>query len=253
MDWENFLNKECFTSSHLPRTSTGIGVIEESVQSLEEGNIRYFQNTLPKRELWRMYSEFTETTAFLDIETTGLDSRYNELTLIGIADKSGYNSFVKGYNMENFYEAIDQYDLIITFNGSSFDLPFVEAHLGNVFRHTAHIDLMRLLNRLGYKGGLKRIEVDLGVGRPSLLKNLNGYHAVELWNRHMAGEQQALPTLIRYNAEDVASLPDLISIAFNQMVDRTGIEKFPHIGSQRPEIKHLPFDSELALEITERI
>lgn len=251
LNWENFLNKNCFTSSHLPRTSTGIRVITESVQNLEEGNIRYFRNILPKGELWRTYPEFMETSAFLDIETTGLDSRHSELTLIGIADRNGYNAFVKGCNMEDFYEAVAQYDLIITFNGSSFDLPFIETHLGNVFRHTAHIDLMRLLSRIGFRGGLKRIEVELGILRPSLLQNLNGYHAIELWNRHIAGQKQALPTLIRYNAEDVASLPELIAIAFNQMVDRTGIENFQHIGSKRPEIEHLSFDPELALEVIE--
>ena len=224
--------------------------MRESVRKLSDGDVRYFRDALPKGELWRLYPDFFENTGFLDIETTGLDRNYSELTLIGVADKHGYSSFVSGENLEEFRDAIDKYDLIVTFNGSSFDIPFVEHYLGNVFRNCAHIDLMRLLRRIGYSGGLKKIESDLGVGRPSSLRGLSGYDAVRMWSLHRLGDTRALPTLIRYNAEDVASLPELTSIAFNQIVGSIGVNGFSKVPSFRPEVNHLPFHIDLIDDLT---
>jgi len=250
LSWNDFLSRK---SRGLPpslRTNEQLQIVRESVRKLSDGDVRYFRDALPKGELWRLYPDFFENTGFLDIETTGLDRNYSELTLIGVADKHGYSSFVSGENLEEFRDAIDKYDLIVTFNGSSFDIPFVEHYLGNVFRNCAHIDLMRLLRRIGYSGGLKKIESDLGVGRPSSLRGLSGYDAVRMWSLHRLGDTRALPTLIRYNAEDVASLPELTSIAFNQIVGSIGVNGFSKVPSFRPEVNHLPFHIDLIDDLT---
>ena len=250
LSWNDFLSRK---SRGLPpslRTNEQLQIVRESVRKLSDGDVRYFRDALPKGELWRLYPDFFENTGFLDIETTGLDRNYSELTLIGVADKHGYSSFVSGENLEEFRDAIDKYDLIVTFNGSSFDIPFVEHYLGNIFRNCAHIDLMRLLRRIGYSGGLKKIESDLGVGRPSSLRGLSGYDAVRMWSLHRLGDTRALPTLIRYNAEDVASLPELTSIAFNQIVGSIGVNGFSKVPSFRPEVNHLPFHIDLIDDLT---
>ena len=71
-----------------------------------------------------------------------------------------------------------------------------------------------------------------------------------MWRLHILGDQRALPTLIRYNAEDVASLPELTSIAFNQIIERIGVEGFNKVGSFRPEVNHLPFHIDLIEDLT---
>ena len=55
--------------------------IEESKRHLANRNPVYFSNLLPSNQCWRLFPEYRDSTAYLDIETTGLD-RY--LSLIHI-------------------------------------------------------------------------------------------------------------------------------------------------------------------------
>ncbi len=191
-----------------------------------------------------MYADFRHNAAFLDIETTGLSPDYSIITLVGILDREGYHSFVYDQNLSDLREALEQYDLIVTFNGASFDLPFIESHFGSLFRHTAHIDLRHVLNRIGQKGGLKAIERRLGVGRPSELTALDGFDAVRMWRMWELGSQGALDTLIRYNAEDVLSLPRLAEIAYNRLSSSIGSPAQKLDAIDYPD-SELPFDTDV--------
>jgi uncharacterized protein YprB with RNaseH-like and TPR domain len=44
------------------------------------------------------------------------------------------------------------------------------------------------------------------VGIRRMLKGLDGLDAVHLWSRYLRGDEEALRTLLRYNAEDVAGV-----------------------------------------------
>ena len=83
------------------------------------------------------------------------------------------------------------------------------------------------MRRVGYSGGLKSIERQLRVGRPSELGVLDGFDAVLLWQMWREGDKAARDTLIRYNAEDVASLPALADIAYNALVERLPVQCQP--------------------------
>jgi uncharacterized protein YprB with RNaseH-like and TPR domain len=149
--------------------------------------------------------------AYLDIETTGL-SRYGcELTVVGIGLEKGRRVRVvqlieDDLHEEGLLEAIDCVDEIYTYNGSRFDLPFIEAQLGvdlsQCFKHT---DLMYDCWRHDLKGGLKVVEKMLGIERK--LKGVDGYVAVQLWWDYLNnGDQNSLQMLLAYNAEDVVNL-----------------------------------------------
>ena len=215
--------------------------IAECIERLDDSDAAYFARTIPRSETWRMYADFRHSAAFLDIETTGLSPDFNIITLVGILDREGYHAFVYDQNLSDLREALEQYDLIVTFNGASFDLPFIERHFGSLFRHTAHIDLRFTLARMGLKGGLKAIERRLGVGRPSELSALNGYDAVRLWHMWQRGSRGALDTLVRYNAEDVFSLPKLAEIAYNRLSTSIGSPASSLESQQYPETE-LPYD-----------
>ncbi len=191
--------------------------VAECMERLDDKDAAYFARTIPRSETWRMYADFRHNAAFLDIETTGLSPDYSIITLVGILDREGYHAFVYDRNLSDLREALEQYDLIVTFNGASFDLPFIEHYFGSLFKHTPHIDLRFVLSRMGQKGGLKAIERRLEVGRPTELTSLNGYDAVRMWHMWERGNQGALDTLVRYNAEDVFSLPKLAEIAYNRL------------------------------------
>jgi len=78
------------------------------------------------------------------------------------------------------------------------------------------VDLMYVLRGLGLRGGLKQIERAIGLDRGDDLSLLNGRDAVSLWHMAQEGEPRALETLIRYNAEDLASLPLLAEFAYRK-------------------------------------
>jgi len=46
----------------------------------------YFSKLLPSNQCWRLFPEFRDSTVYLDIETTGLDRHFNEITTIALYD-----------------------------------------------------------------------------------------------------------------------------------------------------------------------
>ena len=149
--------------------------------------------------------------AYLDIETTGLSPYGCDLTVIGIALENGRKCQVVQLIEDNLYEAkllkiLKGIDELYSYNGSRFDLPFIEAKLGidlkACFKHT---DLMYDCWRYNLKGGLKVVEQLLGINRK--LTGVDGYMAVLLWYDYVNNNnQQALRTLLDYNREDVVNL-----------------------------------------------
>ena len=80
-------------------------------------------------------------------------------------------------------EEIAQYDLLVTFNGTSFDLPVLLASIQGLPLDQPHVDLCLLGRQLGYRGGLKAIEHQLGIRRRADLCGMSGADAGQLWNR----------------------------------------------------------------------
>ena len=141
--------------------------LERSLAALEKRDARYFLTKLPHQIHWRLYSEFSERVAYLDIETTGLGAQEAIVTVIGVYDGERPRVYVHGRNLEQFVTDIESFTLLVTYNGQQFDLPFLRTKLG-IPLNQAHIDLRYPLAALGYKGGLKKIEQLLGLERPGL-------------------------------------------------------------------------------------
>ena len=241
--WDEFLSAADLPSRIRSKGDYLRSLVEQSAERYECRDAGYFDGALPSRERWRLYPDFREGAAFVDIETTGLSPERSLITLIGVLDADGYKAYVHGENLADFREAMERYDLVVTFNGATFDLPFIEHHFGRIFRHVAHIDVRFPLRRAGFTGGLKSIEQQAKVGRPSELSALNGYDAVLLWRMWQQGNEGARDTLVRYNAEDVASLPALAEIVYNRLAGRLPTEVRNLAPSHRHEID-LPYDAD---------
>ncbi len=196
------------------QTSLILHYLRLSKEALQQKNIYFFEQLLSSSTLWRLYPEFSSQTVFLDIETNGGAAGYGNTTLVGLYDGTTYQSFLAGQNLSALETALRQYDLIVTFNGKTFDIPFLERDLGIAF-YQCHIDLCFLLRRLGYKGGLKRVEQAVGIRRAPDIEGLGGYDAVLLWQQYRRGNTEALDTLIAYNRQDVVSLHLLMQIAYD--------------------------------------
>jgi len=149
--------------------------------------------------------------AYLDIETTGLSSRYAGLTVVGVAlaDPVPYCVFQlvgDQITRENVLGLLRPVGHLYTYNGSRFDLPFIRAKLGlDLTRPFRHVDLMVACWRNSLKGGLKAVERQLGIERQ--LPHVDGMMAVQLWWEYVnTGNPDALDTLLAYNREDVLNL-----------------------------------------------
>ena len=112
----------------------------------------------------------------------------------------------KHITVDSLLETLDGVDIIYTYNGSRFDLPFIYTLLGvNLANIFTHRDLMYDCWRNNLYGGFKAVERQLGIKRR--LTEVNGYEAVKLWWRYVNDyDEGALATLLEYNKEDVLNL-----------------------------------------------
>src|SRR3989304_3087086 len=155
--------------------------------------------------------QLVPTEAYLDIETTGLTPTGCEITVIGIYLCRGQEAqFVQFVGRDicagGVAEAQAGIDVLYTYNGSRFDLPFIHARLGvNLAEIFAHRDLMHDCWRNRLYGGLKGVERQLGIARK--LPDMNGWEAVKLWWKYVESfDLEALNRLLEYNKEDVLNL-----------------------------------------------
>ena len=195
------------------RRSLVLGTLAESRENLD--NPLFFQKRLPTRERWRLFGDFSHLARYLDIETNGLLGGYTEVTVVGIFDGADYGAYISGFDIERFEDMLPAGGLIVTFNGSLFDLPILaRAFPGFDPSIYAHIDLRFTFAGLGYRGGLKAVEESLGIERPRDVKGMDGFDAVILWQRYLEGHPSALERLVAYNREDVVNLEALMKTAF---------------------------------------
>ena len=158
-----------------------------------------------------------DVCGYLDIETTGFSSRSAELTVIGlyvVYDKNRTTLFQPYGNQispRTFRKALADVEVVYTYNGKKFDLPFIEAKLGvSVEKKCRHEDLMYACWKRGLYGGLKVVERLLKI--PRATSDIDGWMAVQLWhNFSFYGDASSLTRLLTYNREDVTNLSKLRS------------------------------------------
>ena len=98
-----------------------------------------------------------QQSLFFDIETTGLSADISAITVIGCCDMDG--NVTQWFNedglsqkqiLTDFLAFIQPYNTLITFNGKTFDLPFLtskikEFKINASFDQYEHLDLYQIL------------------------------------------------------------------------------------------------------------
>lgn len=248
LTWEDFLVRKPSRMS-ANRHQFLAQEVENSLYRLESGQAAYFSARLPKSETWRVFASFTHSLAYVDIETTGGLNGLDHITTIAAYDRTQVHTFVHGRNLEQAADLLIQPQLLITYNGSCFDLPYLRRELG-LPTPAAHIDLRFVLASLGLKGGLKGCERQLGLDRGEL-DGFDGYLAVLLWHGHQTHQDtRYLHTLLRYNCEDVLNLDALMIEAWNRKLDLLPFSG-SHLRLPPPQTLSNPFP--LHPEILDRI
>jgi len=184
--------------------------IDRAWGALDANDARFFDAALPSNERWRLYENFRDGTTFFDIETTGLSEYRDDVTTVSFHRDGETTTLVRGEDLtrERLEREFARADVLGTFNGARFDVPFLETSF-DLTIDTPHIDLMYPCRRLGLTGGLKEIERAVGIDRDR--PDLSGTDAVRLWHDYeRRGDEAALETLVRYNREDTINLQRLL-------------------------------------------
>ncbi len=176
---------------------------------------------------------FTPTSIFFDIETTGFSAARNQVYMIGYALQTDgkiriTQLFAECPDQEQeilfaFLELLPQYDTLISFNGTGFDVPFLKGrcayhkipeHLDS-FRH---LDIYKQLSRYKNILGLsnlkqKTLEEFLGIVREDLY---SGGDLISIYSEYAKNaalsSQDACALLKLHNYEDMKGMIQLLPL-----------------------------------------
>ncbi len=166
---------------------------------------------------------------FLDIETTGINPEINKVILVGLiiiknnaltskqlfAEKKEDEKHL----LSRLSEILDESDIIINYNGNSFDIPFLNKRFeknGIFFSIPKHVsfDLYRIIKNYGYVKlndyKLKTIEKFLGINRTD---TISGKDSITLYNKYLNTKNPIYKEKIcLHNYEDIYSLTKVLPI-----------------------------------------
>jgi len=182
---------------------------------------------------------------FLDIETTGFSRKKDQIVLIGLLflEKKQYK--LRQYFLDDphkekellaqFIKDLSKFRLMVTYNGLSFDYPFIQERakfyqLPLELNDLKHIDLYKhiqgnkkFLPIENYK--LKTVEKLLGIHRKD---EISGGDSVTLYYRYLQNRDHGLrDQILLHNYEDILYLP-LITGVFNYFSETTFLVNSVH-------------------------
>lgn len=191
---------------------------------LNSGNLRRF-TSLPPQEHWCFFETAKELkkTAFIDIETTGRQLFNDEITLVGIFDGKKYISLIKGINLnqEKLADILNRFDMVVTYKGLVFDIPFLQYEFPEVNLDMLHFDLYFASQKVGFsgRGNLREYLSQRGCDIPLERKPLKGYQVVQLWQEYEMGHKAALELIKENNEREVKELCIWAPILYEMLLD----------------------------------
>ncbi len=224
-DWTDFLNAERIKGFSKEGREKAENCITHVRKWFYDDEVSQLSLAIPQQEHWRLYNDYKDEAVFLDIETEGY---YGNITVVGLFDGENTKTFVRGINLDRrlVQQELQKHKLIITYNGSSFDLPVIKRYF-QINPAVPHIDLRGVCSRIGLTGGLKAIEHQLGIKRPESIKYVNGNDAANLWHCWKAtGDRDFLDMLVTYNEEDIVNLKLIAELAVKKLWQQTRFKKY---------------------------
>lgn len=173
-----------------------------------------------------------ENFKFMDIETLGLSNV--PLILIGVAEIKGNNIVSSQYFLRDldeelavlkaYFSHLDEDSVHVTFNGKTFDVPFIRNRLNyhrvNINFNLAHIDLMYYAKYLWANDlpncQLKTIEkYKFGIERKDDVPGqyIPGYYNTYLETRNIG----PMVPIIEHNRQDIISLADFLMKMYEEV------------------------------------
>lgn len=204
--WDAFITAENIPNMSSFRKQYYSRLLQKARHALREKECSFF---ISVQETWRLYDTFKDSCVFLDLEA----GQQKHIVVMGISDGEFFHSFIRGYNLDKhlMQQLLRNVKLVVTFNGSSFDLPIIKRKLGPLFSKIPHIDLKNLCASVGLTGGLKDIEQQLGLERTEIVD------VISTWNTwYRTRKQDVLQKLLTYNREDTLNLEPIMEYCFQK-------------------------------------
>src|SRR5262245_63684754 len=125
-DWRSFLQQPALSGISAARKAWYDQDLNTAVTWLESGRADLFGTCLKSREHWRLFETFRHRALYLDIETTGMSAREGHVTVVGLYRNGHMTSLIHGETLteDRLHDELEQTDLLITFFGSGFDIPY---------------------------------------------------------------------------------------------------------------------------------
>jgi len=171
--------------------------------------------------------------AIFDIETTGLNPQYNKVILIGILYSNNDQIIIEQFFcnsrneeidlLESFIKRIKDIPLLISYNGDSFDIPFLTKRIEinkipTKIPPFCSLDLLKFVRNFQTPFNLKdcklkSVEKHLGINRQD---QISGQESVELYNRYEStGGKHLKDLILLHNHDDLRYLFKILSILDN--------------------------------------
>ena len=220
LDWDDFLSSDSIGCVKPALKEKSDPIIMQAAELLKEENACALSDLVPKSEHWRMYDRFKDDAAYLDIETDGL-SRDALVTVVTVHRKDKTYTLTEGFDLdsESLSDALKGAKMLVTFNGSCFDVPVLRNSFPEVDFDIPQYDLRFASRKVGFKGGLKPLEIELGITRAEEIEGVDGAEAIHLWHmwkRH--GDEDALNILQEYNRADTINLEYIAGVIYGKLV-----------------------------------
>lgn len=226
LDWGSFVKQSSIHGLSPERKFLYDRELALAQSEFDTGNLYALATRLQQREHWRFYDSCRSHILYLDIETTGLSCHEPEgtVTVVGLHRNGHTIGLVQGETLtaDRLQTELDQSRLLVTFFGTSFDVPYLRAKFPQLRFRLPHFDLCLAARRLGLRGGLKHLEQEFDLAREAPIHGLTGLDAVRLWYQWQQGDGTALDTLLAYNAADTESLVPLATLVYKEMMLRFG-------------------------------
>ncbi len=218
--WNEFVSSETVTTMKHDAKERGDIILTQAMELLDDGQCHALADMTPKSEHWRLFGEFHDSAKYIDIETDGL-SRDALVTVVTIHSKRETITLTEGIDLspETLSEALDGAKMLVTFNGSCFDIPVLKNSFPEVDLDIPQYDLRFASRKIGYRGGLKPLEIDMGIKRADDIDGMDGADAVRLWKQWVRNDDEdALDMLISYNRADTVNLEIIADRVFERLV-----------------------------------
>ena len=208
LNWTQFLAQPAIPGLSTARKRWYDDELRTAQSSADQGRLDELAARFPRREHWRLYGTCRSRAGYLDIETTGASPEEGDVTVVGLHHHGRTLSLVRGETLtaERLQAELDHCDLLVTFFGSRFDIPYLCAKFPGLRLPPWHFDLYIAARRLALQGGLKHIEQTLGIERSESIRGLDGWDAVRLWFQWNHGDMVARDRLLAYNRADTEHL-----------------------------------------------